>query len=312
MSKNVLLLSIVNSVLGEGINTSGNNYAYMCPSCGHHKPKLEIDFTENAKGTNFWHCWVCSFKGGTIYKLLQKVGASQDKVQKARTFVSFSDFHDYEEGIIEKVELPKDYIYLAAEGIEKDWIYNKAIKYLSGRNVTKGDILKYKIGYCRQGPYRGMIIFPTLNAKGELNFFISRSFEESSWMKYKNPKVSRDIIPNSHLINWSLPIILCEGIFDAMAVKRNAIPILGKVIQKRLLNKLLASDTKKIYIAMDKDAQSKALEYCEMFMNQDKEVYFVDLQDKDPSEMGFNKFTKLVQQTQPLSYSELVSIRLDY
>ena len=42
--------------------------------------------------------------------------------------------------------------------------------------------------------------------------------------KYKNPDVSRDIIPFELFINWDLPIILCEGLFDAIAIKsRNLI-----------------------------------------------------------------------------------------
>jgi hypothetical protein len=44
--------------------------------------------------------------------------------------------------------------------------------------------------------------------------------------------VSRDIIGFELFINWNVPIILCEGVFDAIAIKRNAIPLLGKTIQK--------------------------------------------------------------------------------
>ena len=32
-------------------------------------------------------------------------------------------------------------------------------------------------------------------------------------------------------------------------------------------------------------------------MAEGKEVYLVDMQDKDPSEMGFENFTKLIQKT---------------
>jgi hypothetical protein len=38
-------------------------------------------------------------------------------------------------------------------------------------------------------------------------------------------------------------------------------------------------------------------------MAEGKEVYLVDLQDKDPSEMGFKNFTKLIQKTVPMTYS---------
>ena len=53
-----------------------------------------------------------------------------------------------------------------------------------------------------------MIIIPTYDKDGRLNYFTARSFEKNSYIKYKNPPVSRNIIPNEHLINWRLPIII--------------------------------------------------------------------------------------------------------
>ncbi len=40
-------------------------------------------------------------------------------------------------------------------------------------------------------------------------------------------------IPFEIFINWNSPIIRCEGMFDAISIKRNAIPLLGKNIQGR-------------------------------------------------------------------------------
>ena len=45
-------------------------------------------------------------------------------------------------------------------------------------------------------------------------------------------------------------------------------------------------------------------------MMEGKEVYFVDKQDKDPSEMGFENFTKLIQKTTPMTYSSLLEQKL--
>jgi hypothetical protein len=45
-------------------------------------------------------------------------------------------------------------------------------------------------------------------------------------------------------------------------------------------------------------------------MKEGKEVYLVDLNDKDPSEMGFNNFTKLIQDTYPLTFSSLLEKKL--
>ena len=77
------------------------------------------------------------------------------------------------------------------------------------------------------------------------------------------------------------------------------------------MKRVITSAVKKIYIALDKDAMKQALRFCENLMAENKEVYLVDLQDKDPSEMGFVNFTKLVQTTFPLSYSSLLERKLD-
>jgi transcription elongation factor Elf1 len=43
---NELLVNLVNNVLGTSKRTARGNQAYNCPFCNHHKPKLEINFTE--------------------------------------------------------------------------------------------------------------------------------------------------------------------------------------------------------------------------------------------------------------------------
>jgi DNA primase len=174
----------------------------------------------------------------------------------------------------------------------------------------QNDILKYQIGYCEHGHYSNMVIIPSYDEKGNLNYFTSRGFEEFSRSKYKNPNVSRNIVPFEFFINWNVPIILCEGPFDMMAIKRNVIPLLGKTIQSSLMKRLVTSAVGKIYIALDKDAQKQALTFCERLMKEGKEVYLLDLNDKDPSEMGFNNFTKLIQDTYPLTFSNLLEKKL--
>jgi hypothetical protein len=138
-----------------------------------------------------------------------------------------------------------------------------ALAYLNNRHVSKYDILKYNIGYCKTGLYKNMVVIPTYDVDGKLNYFTARSFEKDPYVNYRNPQVSRDIIPNEHMINWNVPIILCEGLFDALAIKRNAIPLLGKNIQNNLMKKIVTSVVDKIYIALDRDAIKQALRFCE-------------------------------------------------
>ena len=82
------------------------------------------------------------------------------------------------------------------------------------------------------------------------------------------------------------------------------------ILQKSLMKKIINSSVKNIYIALDKDAIKQALNFCESLINEGKEVYLVDLNDKDPSDMGFEKFTNLIQNTLPLTFSNLLEKKL--
>jgi hypothetical protein len=305
---NQSLVSLANSVLGAGKATARGNYAYHCPLCHHTKPKLEINMTENNKGENPWHCWVCDKKGKKLYQLFKAVDVSPEIMAELKVIVKYVG-PETEVKVEEKIKLPKEYQSLT--NIQKSNIIGRhALAYLKSRGITEEDILKYGIGYCETGRYANMIIIPSYDAKGNINYFTGRSFEKEPSVKYRNPTVSRDIIPFELFINWDLPLILCEGPFDAIAIKRNVIPLLGKNIQSNLMKKIVMSSVEKIYIALDRDAQKKALDFCEKLMNEGKEVYLVDMQDKDPSEMGFANFTNLIQETYPLNFSGLLEKKL--
>ena len=91
-----------------------------------------------------------------------------------------------------------------------------------------------------------------------------------------------------------------------MAIKRNAIPLLGKTLPERLMKKIVSSSVKQVFIALDNDALKQALEYCQTLLNHGKEVFLVDLNQKDPSELGFTEFTKLLHKSQPLTFRVLM------
>jgi len=104
---NELLVSLVNSVLSTGKRTSKGNQAYPCPFCNHHKPKLEINFTENKKGNNPWHCWVCGKKGLKLKILFKQIKASPDQFSQLFKLVkSGSDVIETEYDI-KSLDLPK-------------------------------------------------------------------------------------------------------------------------------------------------------------------------------------------------------------
>ena len=304
---NELLVNLVNSVLGTGKRTARGNQAYTCPFCHHHKPKLEVNFTENSEGVNQWACWACNKKGKSIKSLFKQVQVDASYFQELSKLVKNVSLNDIGEVKHAILELPKEYKSFINN---KDIIARHAFTYLKKRDITKQDILKYNIGYCNSGQYTKMIVIPSYDINGKLNYFTARSFEKDPYTKYRNPETSRDIIPFELFVNWDLPIILCEGPFDAMAIKRNAIPLFGKNIQPSLMKKLVESKVQKIYIALDNDAIKQALKFCEQLLDVGKEIYLVELQGKDPSELGFENFTKLIQTVTPLTQYKLMEKKL--
>jgi DNA primase len=306
---NYLLLNVLNKILGPSKKTSRNNYSFKCPNgCHPHKNKLEINLN-----THQYQCWICGsskegIKGKNLIKLFKQVKTSPEALLELRSIVK-TETADREEIVTEKLSLPKEFKPLVNIQ-QSDILGRHALTYIKSRGITEEDILKYNIGYCTSGNYGKMVIIPSYDEDGTLNYFTGRSFEKESKVKYRNPSVSRDIIPFELFINWDLPFILCEGPFDAIAIKRNAIPLLGKNIQSKLMRKIVKSSVDKIYIALDKDAQKQALSFCEQLMNEGKEVYLVDMQDKDPSEMGFKNFIKTISDTLPLTFSGLLEKRL--
>ena len=300
------LLGSIENILGKGQKKSRDNYAFHCPFCNHRKPKLEINFLTNEKNENPWECWVCQTRGRSIRSLLRQLKTAPQLAKEILKYLPKGAQTNYYNNTV--VELPKEFKLLySAEA--NSFAANQVKKYLYERGLNNNDFVKYGIGYCTSGDYGGRIIIPSYSQSNQLNFFVARTYD-GNYYKYKNPEASKDIIFFENLINWNLPIVLCEGVFDAMAIKRNAIPILGKSLSKTLYSKIIMSPLTDIYIALDEDAHTRALQISEQFLNQGKKVFLLDIKEKDPSEMGFSTFTKFAQQAQELDLSSLMMHKL--
>jgi len=178
---------------------------------------------------------------------------------------------------------------------------------LKKRNINKSDILKYSIGYCEYGPYKNRIILPSYNNLGELNYFTARDFYGYSNRKYLNPSYDREQnIINELFINWSFPVVLCEGIFDAIAIGINAIPLMGKSITSLLRMKLLHYG-QPTYIALDEDAYMDAVESANDLIDQGLEIYIVKIpKGEDPGSLGFKKMQQLINSAYKYDKSEIM------
>ena len=301
---------IVN-LLNRVLKTNGtklkklDEYMYWSPFISHHKPKLQINVR-----TQKWHCWVSNVGGRTLFQLLKKVNASNQHFDELRELVGDSPQYKKktDSKVSEVVQLPNEFITLCngTDSIVK----RHALSYLYKRGITDGDILKYNIGYCDEGLYSNRIIIPSYDSDGTLNFFVGRDFYNGK-MKYRNSHTTKDIIGFDLFINWDEPIILCEGVFDAMAFKRNAIPLFGKNIMSTLQKKIIESRVKVIYLALDNDAIEDAIKISDNFINNGIDVRMIKFKEKDPSEIGFQNLLYLINKTTKTKFSDLIRLKLN-
>jgi DNA primase len=303
----VLVIGILDEVLGVGTSLKGDEQAHYCPFCSHHKKKLQINLE-----TQQWHCWVCDSKGKRISSLLRKLHVDSKKLQKlyeiyGDDYVVYSK--ESEEETIE-LRLPPEFKSLLKEPTGINPTFRKVKLYAQSRGITKEDIIRYNIGYCDSGLYSGRIIIPSYTNDNRLNYFIARSVFEEEKFKYKNPPVSKNVIMFENQINWNEPITLVEGVFDALSVKRNSIPILGKFIPKKLMENIYDKGVKTINILLDKDAQQQALHYVVQLGNQGIKVRNIIPSDKDASEMGFTKVNEILKDSKETDFTDVIKQKL--
>ena len=303
MNKIINILNRVLSSNGTKLRKQ-DEYMYWSPFISHHKPKLQINIT-----TGKWHCWVSNQGGHNLFQLFKKVGASNEHFSELSELVDdLPRYKKTEDTSKEVVQLPKEYkaLWNGGDSIVK----RHALSYLYKRGITDADILKYDIGYCDSGLYSNRIIIPSYDSDGKLNFFVGRDFYNGK-MKYRNSPTSKDIIGFDLFINWDEPIILCEGVFDAMAFKRNAIPLFGKTIMDTLMKKIIEFRVKTIYLGLDNDAIEDAVKITETFINNGIEVRMMNFKEKDPSETGFSNLLYLINRTKKTRFSDLMRVRLN-
>ena len=269
--------------------------------------KLQINLK-----TQQWHCWVCDAKGKRIQRLLKRLNVNTHKLKKIYEIYG-DDYVVYsKESEEEKVELrlPSEFKSLLKVPDGFNPTFKRVVEYAKQRNLTTEDIRRYNIGYCDGGHYAGRIIIPSYDMDNRINYFIARSVFPDEPFKYKNPPVSKNVIMFENQINWDEPITLVEGVFDAMAVKRNAIPILGKFIPKKLNENIYKKGVKSINIFLDEDAQGQALHYTMQFTNQGIKTKNIIPTGKDASDMGFSEVNSKLKESKQTGFSDIISQKL--
>jgi len=299
MSRNTKV-TILKDTLGDYYK-SNTEYLFYCPRCEHHKRKLSINIEKNV-----FKCWVCDWSGRDIYRIIRRYSSFQNRNEWKKHFgqieiENFADkllnsFNKEEQKKELELKLPKEFISLANKELPSTALY--PLNYLQSRDITKADIIRWKIGYCFEGDFGGRIIIPSFNLNGKINYFVARSYSPSEWKKYLNPAASKNIIFNHLYLDFDEDLILVEGLFDAIVSGPNAVPLLGSTLREghKLFQEIVNNDSP-IYIALDDDAVKKELEIIKLLLRYDIEVYKIDIAPyRDVGEMPKSIFLQRKQE----------------
>jgi DNA primase len=302
--------------LGFSSEDSKGNISFKCPFKNHRKGTLSVLInTDDINNFGFWHCWACSPQksGKSIEKLLSLIGINNCVIDNIHDYIDVNikkrKKHYKCDFVSNQIKLPDEFypLYKERNSIE----YKNALYYvLKKRKLTVFDILRYNIGYCENGEFEKRIIIPSYDLNGDLNYFTARAYYDEDKFPYLNPKISKNVIGFELFINWELPIVLVEGIFDAIAIRRNSIPLFGKEIPEVLRLKIITENVSDIVLGLDPDAIKKSIEYINEFLNEGRNVYLLNFSKKDPSEEGYANNIALLNNSKKIKFSDLIKLKL--
>lgn len=311
MSKNKIKTSqqkikIIESLFGNGIvSNDGTNISVSCPVCrkdsksSSKKKKLAVVIESGV-----YHCWVCESKGRNIsYIAKRHANVSKDLLNEVYEIFHFKETEKEIEEEKIRVVLPSDFELLT---FSKGRYAASAKKYLRERGLSLDDLFKFKIGISSNGEFNNRVIFPSHCDNMNLNFYLSRTFDETTFRKYKNCEAKRkEIIYNEYLIDWSQPVILTEGIFDAIKAGENAVPMLGSWIDEDyLLFRKLVVNNSDIILCLDPDAKDKEIKIAEKLSEYGNNVYLLPHQENDLGSMSHLDAKKLINKAKLFEQSD--------
>ena len=257
MEENEALVELLEEILGDhGVHYSNRGQiSFNCPVCDddRNKHNLEINYISNV-----YKCWSCGDienTHGSLGKLFDKFG---NKKQKNLYYILKPETVPVKEKKYKKLKLPESFT-LFKDSHKIYPVRRQAYNYLQSRGITDEIIEKYGIGFCDKGSHIGRIVVPSYDKKGELNYYVARSWDPHTKFKYKNPEAEKDkIIFNEKLIDWNKDIYLVEGVFDGFFLE-NSIPMLGKHMSEMLFDKVYNNAKGNVIIALDGDAWNNAI-----------------------------------------------------
>ena len=229
----------------------GTEIRIPCPLCGDDRSRLYIEAE-----TGVWICFRCQERGDLFDLFHRALGMEPAEAFEARRKLRFRTEPKFRFGggipaPVPNITVPTEY-KVVAKG-------SRALHYLESRHVPYERAVAYDIGFCADGEYAGRIIIPVTYHK-QLYTFVARALDPAVEPKVLYPAGSRrsDVVFNLdrlERLQHPRPLIITEGVFDALRLPNEAVAILGSQMsfQQITLVARLAVGWRPFIIMMDGD-----------------------------------------------------------
>jgi len=332
------------------LNKKGSNFWCLCPFHDDSNPSMAVN-----QDKQFFYCFVCQESGNAIHFLRQY--ENLDFVDAIETLASSLGLTvPYENTKQDKVK-PSGLVEQAVMFYQKNLktkAAEKAVQYLKDRNITGETAQKFHLGFAEDkwdalsnylgkdipvneleasglfshkdnkfyDRFRGRVIFPIRNIKGEFIAMGGRIIDEGE-PKYLNSPETAFFNKSNELFGLFevkeaqkkiSSLIVVEGYMDVIGLYqhgiKNAVATLGTAVTPSHVAKIMRY-TNKIFFAFDGDlaggkAAWKAVENTFPIIREDVNIHFVFFDEShDPdsyiNEFGLQAFQKLLDESTSLS-----------
>jgi len=300
-------IQLLEGAFGGGfLNSDGVNFHMCCPQCKDNRTSKKKLYIQLEGG--WFHCWVCGLSGKNINFLFRKFAPSRAKAcrdlfpDKSTEAVVLADQ-------IEIPDLPDDLTLLTQAG--KDADARDVVTYLKGGGLSQGDMYRWRVRVSNEFKFRRKAIFPSFSLDGEFNYYTARHIDETKF-KYKNAKIPKNnIVFNEIDIDWKSPVILVEGVFDAVKCPDNTIPVLGSALPtSSALYKKLKQNKCTTIVAFDDDAELKSHKVCNRLHLAGCDVYSLLVKNGDLGSKSKQEVRNILSQIKPWSRISLLSHKI--
>lgn len=274
--------------LSQTGKTKGDEIVFFCPKHGANPNRRDGQLSVNVVYDTF-HCWSCGFSGRNLVPLLRTRGMTQfcreyiaDLEQRPGgtrcVVLKVEDSHVYD-----APKLPREFVSLTQKSGSP--ARTRALSYLASRGLDADDLYFWKLGFAESGELGGRIVIPSFDSRGLLNYVVGRSFTGDEYRYKPLGRLTKNIVWNEHMIDWSAPLYVTEGPFDAFVIRENVTILNGTFFPKALLARIVLEGTP-VVLAMDADAYARQLDHIELLISYGIDCSIIDIRKARKKDVG--------------------------